>query len=110
MFRCNLCDKMEIKHMRYYHCVNCGHYHDFKENRQRGLVCCMCGYDELSELDQEEWDETAIIRPWITLGKTYEEYSGERTIKNTNEDLNKKPQVIKRKRRTKAEMALLREE
>lgn len=71
--------------MRYYHCVNCGHYHDLKEERQRGIVCYECGYDEPMEMDQEEWDECVKIRPWVGVGKTYEEYTG-----NKSTHLNKK--------------------
>ena len=43
--------------MRYYWCVNCGYHGDFKFNRQKSIKCQICDYDELTELDKEEWDE-----------------------------------------------------
>lgn len=84
--------------MRYYHCVNCGHYEDLKKERERGIVCSSCGYDAVMDMDKEEWMETVSIRPWLLEGKTSDEWFGTKPILP-------QPHVKeKRKRRTKEEM------
>jgi len=44
--------------MRYYWCVNCGHYGDFKVERIRKIKCQKCEYTELTELDRQEYIDT----------------------------------------------------
>ena len=43
--------------VRYYWCVNCGNHGDYGKKRQRGITCQECDYDEITPLDQQEWDE-----------------------------------------------------
>ncbi len=43
--------------MRYYWCVNCGDSHDFGKDKVRGTNCVNCGYEDVCELDEEEWEE-----------------------------------------------------
>ena len=43
--------------MKYYWCVNCGYHGDFGFYRQKNAKCQMCEYDELTEIEQDEWDK-----------------------------------------------------
>ena len=43
--------------MKRYSCVNCGYTGEFKIYRQRNIKCESCGYDDLTELDEEDWKE-----------------------------------------------------
>lgn len=48
--------------MRYYWCVNCGYSHDFGKDRKRGVgQCGNCGYDDITELESDEWRLDEII-------------------------------------------------
>ena len=42
---------------RYYWCVNCGHHGDYGKERQRGVKCEKCDYDDITPLDKEEFIE-----------------------------------------------------
>lgn len=56
--------------MRYYWCVNCGYSHDFRKDRTRGTNSCgNCGYDSITELEDEEWKlDRVIVRNKDILG------------------------------------------
>ena len=41
--------------MRYYYCINCGYVGDFKFQRKRSIICDCCGYNDLVQLNKEEW-------------------------------------------------------
>ncbi len=43
--------------MKHYYCVNCGYHGEFKIYRQRNVKCESCDYDDITELDEEEWEE-----------------------------------------------------
>lgn len=43
--------------MRYYWCVNCGYHGDFKFDRQKSIKCNSCDYEDLTELEDDEWNE-----------------------------------------------------
>lgn len=43
--------------MKRYWCVNCGYTGEFKIFRQRNVKCECCDYDELTELDEDDWKE-----------------------------------------------------
>ena len=43
--------------MKHYSCVNCGYHGEFKIFRQRNVKCEYCDYDDVTELDDEEWAE-----------------------------------------------------
>lgn len=54
---------------RYYSCVNCGHHGDYGKERQRGLTCQKCDYEDITPLDSEEWSdyhkERKKIKDWF---------------------------------------------
>jgi hypothetical protein len=41
--------------IRYYWCVNCGKHGDFGFYRKRLVICENCNYNDLAELDQEDY-------------------------------------------------------
>jgi hypothetical protein len=39
--------------MKQYWCVNCGYHGSFGFYRKRNVKCECCGYEEISEIDEE---------------------------------------------------------
>ena len=63
--------------MRFYWCVNCGNHGDFGFYRARGVKCQECQYDELTELDESEYND------WYReFGKHQENASGQNERKS----------------------------
>lgn len=48
--------------IRWYFCVNCGHHGDYGFERQRSLKCEKCEYDDICELDKEEYEHYTAQR------------------------------------------------
>jgi DNA-directed RNA polymerase subunit RPC12/RpoP len=70
----------DVDGIKHYWCVNCGKYGTFKAIRYRGAHCPSCHYEELTKLDEQEFEEAAKIRPWILENKTYEEWTGKKSL------------------------------
>jgi hypothetical protein len=47
-----------VQFIRYYWCVFCGNTGDFKFERERNIKCECCGYEYVTELDEEEYEKS----------------------------------------------------
>ena len=47
--------------MQHYWCVNCGYSHDYGKDKKRGVgVCHNCAYEDVLELEEDEWDVDSV--------------------------------------------------
>ena len=73
--------------IRFYWCVNCGYFGDFRSYRKRGLKCQKCGYEELLSYSEEDWIEELRERPNIVenLYSRFNPFKERLNEENTND-------------------------